>query len=246
MARFGPISGGNPSADALLALGVRFWYRRALLSLGSVAGFWRFGEPSGVTAVDEMAANNGTYVNAPTLGVAGLLAGDLSTAVTLNGSSQLITVTPAVALVQDTFTIIGWVKRGAAGAGSQQLAGIANGLMFGFYSDYLVFGKDGIGGGICTSGLPYPDTTSKHMIAVTRQGGVPSVSQLYFDGLPVGTNANTDALHTLVWPNGVPIGIGAHPYPAFFFNGTVKDVSLSTRPLASTEIAMLWRIGSGT
>lgn len=93
--------------------------------------YWRLGESSGTTAADEMGANAGTYVNGPTLGVAGAL-GDGNTAITCAPSSQQyvnvagLTVVPAAwslecwfkttALVNDN-GIIGWSGVGTPDAG---------------------------------------------------------------------------------------------------------------------------------
>ena len=55
-------------------------------------GYWRLGEPSGTDAVNEVAGDDGTYVNTPTLGVTGALAGDPDTAVTFNGSDEYVNV----------------------------------------------------------------------------------------------------------------------------------------------------------
>ena len=53
----------------------------------SPLGYWRLGEGAGPTVVDETGTNNGTYVNIPTLGAAGVLADDSSnTSVTFDGT----------------------------------------------------------------------------------------------------------------------------------------------------------------
>lgn len=79
---------GTLGPDGRLVAGQRFagpdGYAAAVLATNPVS-YWRLGEPSSTVAVDQMGAHNGTYVNAPTLGVAGLLTGDPDTAVTGNG-----------------------------------------------------------------------------------------------------------------------------------------------------------------
>jgi hypothetical protein len=54
--------------------------------------WWRLGDTSGTVAVEQMKGANGTYVAAPTLGVAGTIAGDTNTAVTFNGTTQSVTL----------------------------------------------------------------------------------------------------------------------------------------------------------
>ena len=70
--------------------------RRAVLnyftynvSLSPLA-YWRLGEPSGTLADDAVGANDGTYVNAPSLATAGLLGGVPDTAVTFDGSTNYV------------------------------------------------------------------------------------------------------------------------------------------------------------
>src|SRR3990167_8689225 len=58
-----------------------------------------------------MGANHGTYVAAPPLAAVGLLAGDADTAVTLNGSTQRVTVLAVPAnLKPATVTFAAWVS----------------------------------------------------------------------------------------------------------------------------------------
>jgi hypothetical protein len=52
----------------------------------SPAAYWRLGESSGTTAVDQVGVYNGTYINSPTLGVDGIFAGN--TAAGFNGTTQ--------------------------------------------------------------------------------------------------------------------------------------------------------------
>lgn len=63
-------------------------YRDVVLALSPVA-YWRLGEASGSVAADEVGAFPGTYINGPTLGVAGALAGDANTAMGPGGTSGL-------------------------------------------------------------------------------------------------------------------------------------------------------------
>lgn len=64
-------------------------YEDEVNALGPVR-YWRLGDSSGTTAVDETGNGNGTYVNSPTLGVAGLLAGDADTAVDFDGTNDYV------------------------------------------------------------------------------------------------------------------------------------------------------------
>jgi hypothetical protein len=64
-------------------------YRSAVLAMNPVA-YWRLGETSGTTAVDETGnGHNGTYVGNPNLGQPGAIQGDPNTAVQFNGTNYV-------------------------------------------------------------------------------------------------------------------------------------------------------------
>lgn len=67
-------------------------YRDLIVSHAPVA-YWRLGEASGTTAVDEMGAYNGTYTGGYTLAQAGALTGDANTAVAFNGTTSYVVTT---------------------------------------------------------------------------------------------------------------------------------------------------------
>ena len=63
----------------------------AVIQGDSPISYWRLGEASGTLAVDEMGANDGTYIATPTLGAASLLTSDTAdTAVTFNGTNEYV------------------------------------------------------------------------------------------------------------------------------------------------------------
>jgi len=73
--------------------------------------YWRLGEASGTTAVDETGSHNGTYVGSPTLGVPGALVGDTDTAVDFDGVDDYISVPYSAALaVTSAYTIEFWAN----------------------------------------------------------------------------------------------------------------------------------------
>jgi hypothetical protein len=64
-------------------------YRAAVLAKNPVA-YWRLGEATGTTAVDETGnGHNGTYIGNPTLGQPGAIDGDSNTAVQFNGTNYV-------------------------------------------------------------------------------------------------------------------------------------------------------------
>jgi hypothetical protein len=84
---------------------------RALVMSDEPAAYWRLGESSGTTAVDETGTSNGTYLGGFTLGATGGLANDPNPAVDLNGTSGRITVPSVPALnLTSQVTIEAWVN----------------------------------------------------------------------------------------------------------------------------------------
>lgn len=85
-------------------------YRDEVLA-DSPTAYYRLGEAAGTTAADEVGAHAGTYVNTPTLGAAGAVAGN--TAVTFAaGSSQRVLTTTLGTLGANLLTASAefWVK----------------------------------------------------------------------------------------------------------------------------------------
>ncbi|MDB4963587.1 MAG: domain containing protein [Myxococcales bacterium] len=77
--------------------------------------YWRFGEPSGLVASDELSARDGTYGNGVTLGAAGAIAGDPDTAVTFNGAVDSSVAMPAGLEFSGTmpFSVEVWARQTA-------------------------------------------------------------------------------------------------------------------------------------
>jgi hypothetical protein len=92
-------------------------YASAVLDAGPLL-YLRFGEPSGLTAVDEMHHADGKYPLAgASLGVQGALANDLNTAVHLDGTRGIEMPKGAdFAGPDQAFTVEIWVKPDVAGA----------------------------------------------------------------------------------------------------------------------------------
>jgi len=98
----------NPYAFGAVALGT---YDEEVLADSPVA-YWRLGEASGTTAVDETGSHDGTY-SGVTLGATGLLAGDTDTAVDFDTNSDYIEVADHADFETSTFTFECWVQHDA-------------------------------------------------------------------------------------------------------------------------------------
>ena len=120
------------SVTATFTLNPVVSYSAAVLA-DSPAGYWRFGEASGTTAVDSSASvpkNNGTYLNGPLLGQTGALVGDANKAASLmDGVNDTVRVSDANSLdVGDSFTLEGWVKRSSSTSSQSLFNKGANGF----------------------------------------------------------------------------------------------------------------------
>src|SRR5437867_2919793 len=91
-----------------------------------LVGYWRLDETTGTSAADKQGAATGTYTGGPTLGAAGSLA-DGNKAVTLNGSSQYVTMGSVAALrPASTVSVETIVKFGAVNVARQSIAGVGS------------------------------------------------------------------------------------------------------------------------
>ncbi len=193
----------------------------------SPSAYWRLGEASGVNAADATGnGKTGTYENAPTLGVTGLLTGDSDTAVTLNGTTQDILVpTDIASLATSTsaLSIEGWIKTSTA-AGTlfgcrKSTSGnpiirlyTASGLL-----SFQVRDNSGVGLTNVSSDVIVNDNV-RHYVVATRDTS--KVWRLYVDGVLALVQADTmaNACNGLDWTY-----IGRERSAAQFFTGTVDE-----------------------
>lgn len=89
-------------------------YKQLILGTAGLVSYWRLGESVGTNAVDEKAANAGTYVDngvgSITYGLSGLIAGSGNTSIKLNATAHWITVNGVASLFVGTasWTIEQW------------------------------------------------------------------------------------------------------------------------------------------
>ncbi len=213
-------------------------YRAAVMALDPI-GYWRLGEATGTVARDEMGANNGAYVNSPTLGVAGLLTGDSDTAARFAAaSSQYVTIPYAAALHPgDVISISVWFKRAGSGVNDVIWDNGANDAEVWIYAadDHLYFSKES-SSNLFMSTATITDTNVHHVV-VTKNGATTIV---YYDGaVMAGSGAND----TLVGAGTVST-IGRAGFGGFF-GGTIDEPAIWDRALTAAEVAGLYAAGLG-
>ncbi len=217
-------------------------YPSAMLATAPV-GYWRLDEPSGTVAHDAMGANNGTYVNAPTLGVAGLLTGDPDTAVTFAGaSSQRVDLASVPSFSGKSRSVAVWAK--GTGAGVYGLMCCRDGTANQAFQLYSDTGKMqfGVGDG-STQLLTSETTTSATDGTVHFWVGVYNGTdlRLYRDG----TLDSTPTAATLTPSATGPFQIGAlDSIGGLYWTGTLDEPAIWNRALSPTEVAALYAAGS--
>jgi Concanavalin A-like lectin/glucanases superfamily len=210
----------------------------------SPLAYWRLGESSGTTAVDEMATYSASYVASPTLGVTGAVSGD--TAVTLNGSTQYMDAGDVLDMGTSDWTIECWVKTTA-----NDWSAVAKSIAADIYGRYAIFYTGGVLYGLMFwatgTGVEFgwtsntPKDGAWHHIALTfdRDGN----ATLYFDGSSVASTSiaagsavnmqSTDPLYLGAYGNATATG----PLSGFVLNGSIDEVAIYNTALSSGRIA---------
>jgi CSLREA domain-containing protein len=151
------------------------------------AGYWRFDELSGTTALDSSGnSNNGTYLNGPLLGQTGAFAGS-NTAASFDGINDLVRVPDSSSLdVGDTFSLEGWVKRSST-SGSQSLLnkggnGIQLTVMNAANGNQVWLRKANVTT-LARSSAGIPADGRFHYIVATKNGTGAGSLHIYIDGV---------------------------------------------------------------
>jgi large repetitive protein len=210
-------------------------YKDLVIADGAIA-YWRFGEASGTTAVDERGGSNGRYNNGVTLGQPGALAGDSNPAAQFNGSNQNITAagsgtpsSPLNTLVPDPISLEVWVRRGTLGTQQRIFAKGDGWPVLEFQATnkirFAISGR----GDLAISTVAVVDTTNWHHIVATRSG---TNARIYLDGTDVtgtvtnqtsGANANT-------------LAIGSDRGGGVWFNGLLDEAAIYGTQLTASQV----------
>jgi len=204
-----------------------------------LVSYWRLGESSGPAAADGKGTNPGTYTGGFALGLAGAIAGDKDTAVSLNGSTGYVNVPDSASLaVGDSFSVEAWVKRGAVSTTSNQvIASKQSGswvLMFD-PSNELVLRQSGVAD-VTYSTAKLTDTASWHHVAATKSG---AAVHLYIDG----TDVTGPITNQTMSDNTQPLVIGQSSGGAFY-QGELDEVAVYAGALPAATVSQHYSVGS--
>lgn len=214
-------------------------YSNIVSSTPGLVGYWRLGDPTGTIACDSTNnKDNGTYLSGVTLGVAGAIAGDPDTAITLSGVTSQVSVPSAAPLnTGDTFSIEAWVKRGDAKTYTNEaIASKQDGswvLMFN-ESDKLTLRRSTVGA-VASATVATTDTGTWHYVAATKSG---TAVHLYIDGVDVTGPVSNQTMAN----NNLPLVIGESTGAAFL-KGSVDEVAVYSSALTASQVAQHYAAG---
>ena len=226
-------------------------YREAALKDNPVA-YWRFGEPSGSTANDEVGPSDGTYIDfgsgPPTLGVSGLLVDDADTAASFSsgGAAQFVDISSASAVL-DVFdgttpwTVVIWFRGTVDGTlrwmFSTSDAGFNNGVHIGVDNVNLHVQRINAGGGDDNATTPLASDTTYQVIATYDGSNI----RTYVNGSAVGSpTASTRSI-----PTQTLAMIGVYTNWGGQTNGKLDEPEVFDYAFSAAQAADLYNAGLG-
>lgn len=204
-------------------------YRAAILA-DSPSSYWRLGETSGTTAVDEKGVANGTYSGAMTLGTSGLITGDSDKAVTLTGGSISLPAPTAWAGAGTSFTIEMWVNISSYSIDLFTVGDTTNGFKIRIYGTGNTNLISYNGGTSVSTGNGVLNTGTKGLATAVKSG---STWALYVNGV----HKTSDATNNVTIPS-APILIGTS------MRGIVDEVAVYNSALTSSQILAHYNAGA--
>src|SRR5581483_2468482 len=206
--------------------------------------YWRFDEPSG-PLVDVQGYKNGSYVNAPTRSVSGLLPGDPDQAASFDGSTQYADVPADPAWTASPFTLEVLVRPSQLPVNKTIWSTIGPN----FTGWWLNTGPNGqvrlfVGDG---SAWQWQDpnvalaANTRYDIAATYDG---TNARLYLNGALISTGPATTMNGNVA---GSPMRSGAYSTgPGQYWPGTIDDASFYPSALSASLIAAHYNAGLST
>jgi hypothetical protein len=210
-------------------------YADVVTSTPGLLGYWRLGESSGATAVDQTGAHNGTYEGGYTLGVPGAIKGDTNTAVALNGTTGYVKL-PKLGTATD-WTVEGWSDLAANATGNNTLYGGygAPRLLItptGFYADD---DTNGTAAGKM-NGQTVSNRGSWVYWALVRDG---STLTLYRDHVEVASSSLGNE-----GPSDLDGDIGAENGAAYYLDGDVDEVAVYGSAVSTDTLNESYDVGA--
>jgi hypothetical protein len=214
-----------------------------------LVAYWRLGESGGAgTAVDEKTTSPGTYVASPTQGVTGLVTDSpVNTAVTLNGSSQMVSVAHTTQLnIGAPMSIEVWVKFTSLATAS--IAVIYKGTGLNSFEDPFYLTVRGTGTQF-VSGHNWVDVTTSYAF----QTGVTYHLVHTYDGSTVCQYVNGAQIRNVPYTSAVTLAANALSIGNYSSTGTgqwlpatVDEVAVYSVALTPAQVAAHYAAGNPT
>lgn len=236
---------------AELPLPVSDSYRDTIVAQKPLA-YWRLGESSGTTAVDEMGNFDGTYEGSPTLGAAGAIDGDSDTAVTFDGSDDVVDFDRNPIIIDRSRSISLWFKSTSTAADNylwdmgwereDDPDDPGSDAWYVTLEDNVIALRASSGNRIWNepSGVDLNDGNWHHIV-VTHDGAIPDQrgAHCWIDGVKATINSESTMAPLSTLDNFMAIGSSV-PWEnrgrQAFFTGSIDEVALFDRVLSEDEI----------
>lgn len=224
---------GTVTAEYVADPGKYRHYYSLIRSEPGLVAYYRLNETSGQTAHDvAFSPVDGTYVNDPTLGVAGAVLASSDTAIGLDGSSQVVQVPNASKLSfgAGDFTLEAWFNTTSddqgrfinkADMGLYQLGNDATGTV------NFQARNTGSASSIARSADAYNDGLWHHIVGV-REG---NLLRLYVDGLEVDTASFSGSTE-----NATDLYLGSWKGTSAFYDGLLDEVAIYNLALSPDQV----------
>jgi len=222
-------------------------YAAAVLADNPIA-YWRLGELSGTTAVDRAGhGHDGTYRNAPTLGVAGAIANDSDPAVHFTGSATQSVLVPASAATNglNPFAVEAWVRTTNTTQTGYVISQDTTNWVLQIGGEPgsgrrvaqwgLVRGTFCSGVGILSGMTSIADGNWHHLVGVYASGW----ARLYVDGFEEVSSGQNFCSGSVA-----PLSIGARSDGANPFIGDIDEVAVYAGGLSASRIAAHYSAGA--
>jgi hypothetical protein len=200
-----------------------------------LVGHWTFDgkdTTTGTITDTSGSGNNGSMQNMAT--ATAFTRGVIGQAISLNGTTNAITLGTPASLTLTTGTESAWIKTKNAGVSYRGI--VTKSGAYGMYLTGNIFSTYDNGAvSLRSTGVNLADGTW-HFVAMSFQSGVTNGTILYIDGEPSLTTTITNTGNNTVR---IGLGQGAGQY----FNGAIDDARIYNRILSPDEIKQLYQMG---
>ena len=212
-----------------------------IMANGPVA-FWRLGESSGTSAVDEISGANGTYTNSPTLGATGPFGNIAATATDFNGATDYVSIPDSTAWDLTDGSLQLWFNAVDASVGGTLLdrdgAGTNEGEFYiDLYGGDITVNLEGTNGGLLQATNVI---TSGVWVQLTVTFGANGL-EIYVDGTRVAFDAGITGG---IDGNNSDLTVGSSYDNAYNFEGQIAEVAIFDSQLTEASIDGLYSAGA--